>query len=244
MTEPLDDTPPVGTIPVRAAPPPAPARTSPVATIVALVAIVAVAAVGFTTLKRISDLEERITSLAAGRESLTSLTARVGIMEQALGAGGQGAVDQSSAAVGSALGPISGTSWPSGEPVTVDPADGTVRLFLVAAHWCPYCGATLDALIPAWESIDLGRVEMVMISTAQDPTRGAPEEQYLAEADPPWPVVIDPALGPIAAQLGVTSFPTWVATDGAGVVVGRFGGMIDDVARFQGLIDQLQASTG
>jgi thiol-disulfide isomerase/thioredoxin len=128
-------------------------------------------------------------------------------------------------AVGMVLGPVSVTSYPEGVQTVIDPADGRPRVWLVWAHWCPHCQAELPALAGVFDQIAVSTVDLVTISTNQDPARGNPQDEYLATAEFPFPVYIDSG-NAAAGQMGVVSFPSWMITNGDGAVVSRWSGEI------------------
>jgi cytochrome c biogenesis protein CcmG, thiol:disulfide interchange protein DsbE len=128
-------------------------------------------------------------------------------------------------AIGMVLGPLSVTSYPDGTSEIVDPSDGLPRVWLVWAHWCPHCQAELPALAEVYPQIADSSVGLVTISTNQDPSRGNPQDEYLASSDFPFTVFID-SNDAAAAQMGVASFPSWMITDGDGSVVSRWSGEI------------------
>lgn len=148
----------------------------------------------------------------------------------------QGAADS---AIGLTLGPITGTDGYTGETVTVDPADGNKRVWMVWAHWCPYCQEempTLSALYPTMAETYPG-VELTTISTSIDPSRGNPLDEYLAAQQFEFPVIVDGDMS-LAAQVGVSAFPFWVVTDGDGTVLVRVAGYMDE-DRLAGLLSSV-----
>ncbi len=130
-------------------------------------------------------------------------------------------------AVGLALTEIVGTDAYTAEPVTVDPADGTKRIWLIWAHWCPYCQQELPELTDWYPTglDDLTDAEFVTVTTSIDSSRGNPLDEYLEAGQFPFPVIVD-ADNKIAAQFGVSAFPFWVITDGQGTVLYRTAGLL------------------
>jgi thiol-disulfide isomerase/thioredoxin len=141
---------------------------------------------------------------------------------------------QQDTALGMRLGVVEGPDAYSGDTVSIDPADGTKRVWMVWAHWCPYCQQelpSLSALYPGFREAYPG-VEIATVTSSIDPTRGNPLDEYLADQQFPFTVVVDEDLR-LASQLGVNAFPFWVVTDGDGTVLLRLTGYLED----QRLID-------
>ena len=179
----------------------------------------------------VADLES---SLAAGAASSTAPATPAGFLPQYV----QGQPD---AALGLVLGPIEGPDAYTEQVVAIDPADGTKRIWMTWAHWCPYCQEELPSLVAVHGDLesDYPDIELVTVSTSIDPARGNPLEPYLEEQQFPFPVLIDADLG-LAGQMGASAFPFWVVTDGDGTVLFRSAGYLDD-ASVLGLIDSLDA---
>ncbi|HHC08742.1 MAG TPA: TlpA family protein disulfide reductase [Actinobacteria bacterium] len=135
-------------------------------------------------------------------------------------------------AVGARLGPIAGPEYYTDAELRIDPADGVRRVWLVWAHWCPFCQKELPELDGWYPTADLEGMELVSITTSIDPSRGNPLEPYLDDLALPFPVVVDEDLS-LARRLGVTAFPFWVVTDGDGTVLFRTAGYLpaDQVER-------------
>jgi thiol-disulfide isomerase/thioredoxin len=136
---------------------------------------------------------------------------------------------------------ISGPEYYGGADVTVDPSDGTSRVWMVWAHWCPYCQAELP-LLEEWYPDNAARfpdVEFVTVTTAIDETRGNPLEPYLDSEQFPFPVIVDNT-GEIAGKFGTTAFPFWVVTDGTGTVLLRVAGAMD-ITNVDQIFSQLES---
>lgn len=142
-------------------------------------------------------------------------------------------------AVGMTLGEVVGPDAYSGDVVTIDPADGTKRVWMVWAHWCPYCQEELPTL--AGLHADLRStypdVEITTVTSSIDPERGNPLQPYLEAEQFPFAVIVDGDLT-LATQLGANAFPFWVITDGDGTVLLRTTGYLDD-QRVLGLVASL-----
>ncbi len=141
---------------------------------------------------------------------------------------------QQDTALGMRLGVVEGPDAYTGDAVSIDPADGTKRVWMVWAHWCPYCQQelpSLSALYPGFRETYPG-IEIATVTSSIDPTRGNPLDEYLADQQFPFTVLVDDDLR-LASQLGVNAFPFWVVTDGDGTVLLRMTGYLED----QRLID-------
>jgi len=136
----------------------------------------------------------------------------------------QGTTD---AALGMTLGTVEAPDAYSDATLVVDPADGTKRLWMVWAHWCPYCQEELPSLsaMHADLTATYPDVEVVTVTTSIDPSRGNPLPDYLEAQQFPFPVLVDETYD-VAGQLGVSAFPFWVVTDGDGTVLYRVAGYL------------------
>lgn len=130
-------------------------------------------------------------------------------------------------AVGLKLNAVEGPDAYTDAMLTIDPADGTKRVWMVWAHWCPYCQQELPELNAWWPeaSSSYPHTELVTVTTSMDPTRENPLEPYLETSQFVFPVVVDGDTT-IAAQLGVNAFPFWMVTNGDGTVLFRTAGAL------------------
>ena len=151
---------------------------------------------------------------------------------------------QPDAALGVVLGDVTGVEYYADTEMTVDPADGTARAWLVWAHWCPHCQRELPPLSDWYtENADLyPNVELVSITSSIDPARGNPLEPYLDELQLPFPAIVDPDLA-LAEQFGLSAFPFWVFTAGDGTTLLRVAGFleIDQIAEIFAQLESLPA---
>jgi hypothetical protein len=149
-------------------------------------------------------------------------------------------------AAGMTLGEVSGTEYYSASTVSYPSSSDKARVWMVWAHWCPYCQQELPELSSFWEQSQSSfpNVELVSISTSRDDTRGNPLEPYLDELQLPFPVLVDDDLT-LAGQLGTTAFPYWVVTDTEGTVLLRLSGAIplEQVADIFTQLESLTAAT-
>ncbi len=132
-------------------------------------------------------------------------------------------------ALGLVVPPVSADEAYTGETVTIDPADGTKRIWLIWAHWCPYCQEELP-LMADWYPPNADRFpgsELVTITTAIDPARDNPLDPYLEAEQFPFPVLRDDD-DQLSARFGVSAFPFWVVTNGDGTVLFRTAGLLGE----------------
>jgi thiol-disulfide isomerase/thioredoxin len=150
---------------------------------------------------------------------------------------------QPDAALGVALGDVTGHEYYTDDEVTFDPGDGVARAWLIWAHWCPHCQREMPA-VSEWyrENADAyPNVELVSVTSSIDPNRGNPLEPYLDELQTPFPVLVDDDLS-LAEQFGLNAFPFWVFTSGDGTTVLRVAGYleVDQVADIFAQLDAIQ----
>jgi thiol-disulfide isomerase/thioredoxin len=151
--------------------------------------------------------------------------------------------NQPDQALGMTLGAIEGIDGYSEELVSVEPADGTRRIWMVWAHWCPFCQQEMPLLSDWYPTIENEyETELVTVSTNIDPSRGNPLAAYLEDEQFPFPVVVDPD-SQLAVQMGVSAFPFWVITDGDGEVLLRTTGLLQ-VEQVANLFDQVETFAG
>ncbi|UDY35432.1 TlpA family protein disulfide reductase [Dermatobacter hominis] len=142
-------------------------------------------------------------------------------------------------AIGAAAPKIEGETF-DGSKVTIDPADGTPKVIVFVAHWCPHCQKEVP-LIQEW--IDEGNlpegVEIVFVSTAVSEDRpNYPPSAWIADEGITSQVVLDDDQSAAASDYGLTSFPYFVMTNGQGQVVARGSGEVP-MAQFGAAVDAL-----
>jgi thiol-disulfide isomerase/thioredoxin len=195
-------------------------------------------------------------------DRVVDLTEQVDGLSMAQATGGSGQSDAISVAPGSlppftdpqsdlavrdgyVLGSLSGLEYYSDAETTIDPSDGTARVWMIWAHWCPYCQQELPAVANWWpENRDrFPNSDLVSVTTSMDETRGNPLVPYLDSEQFPFPVLMDPDLR-LGQQFGTSAFPFWVVTDGDGKVVFRVAGAIgvDAIESIFSQVDQLASS--
>lgn len=122
----------------------------------------------------------------------------------------------------------------SGDPVTIDPAEGPVVIAFLA-HWCPHCQAEVPRIVDlAGGSDEIEGVPFAAVLTATDPALdNFPPGAWLAREDWPAPAMVDtePEDGsiPVAfSAYGVAGYPFLVAIDADGNVAARSSGELGD----------------
>lgn len=113
-----------------------------------------------------------------------------------------------------------------GMRMNLAPGDGTARVYVVVAHWCPHCQDEVPRLVEwARDNPAVDGVEIVAISTAVSESQdNFPPAAWLAREKWPYDVMIDDEVGTAAEALGVEGFPFIVFADQSGKVVRRFSG--------------------
>lgn len=145
-------------------------------------------------------------------------------------------------AVGMTAASISGTDL-DGNPLVIEP-DGTPKVVLYLAHWCPHCQAEVPE-VQAW--LDAGAapegVDFYAISTLANRLQGNwPPQEWLADEGWTVPTMLDDRSGSASVAYGLVGTPHWVVLDGDNEVLFRIGGQIgtQGVAT---LFEQAAAST-
>ncbi len=130
-----------------------------------------------------------------------------------------------------------------GEPVDIT-WDGTPRLLLFLAHWCPACQAEVPWI---QDAVDAGEVpdeiELVSITTWTDDSRAEFPPQAWLESEG-WTVtnLADDEDFSAADAYGMTATPYWVLVDGDGTVIARIPGGIGE-EQFPALLEEFVADT-
>lgn len=144
------------------------------------------------------------------------------------------------------LATVSGQEYYSGENLSLAATDGKARVWLVWAHWCPYCQVELPEL-QSWYPENAARfpnVELITVSSAIDNTRDNPLLPYLDAEEFPFPVIVDET-GAASQLFGTTAFPFWVVTDADGKVLLRVAGAlgIESVEQIFGQLETMANET-
>ncbi len=156
--------------------------------------------------------------------------------------GGLAADPSTDPAVGQTPPTLQGQSF-DGSEVTIDPADGTAKVVVFAAHWCPHCQKEIP-LIQGF--IDDGNVpdgvEVYLVSTsAQANQDNYPPSAWLDQVGWSEQVLLDNADQTAAQAYGLTGFPYMVFVDGDGKVVQRASGEIP-LEQFGGFVDEVSVA--
>jgi len=142
------------------------------------------------------------------------------------------------------LSTIIGQEYYRDSEVAWSPEDGKARVWMIWAHWCPYCQAELPEL-SVWYPENAARypnVELVTVTSAIDDTRDNPLLPYLDSQQFPFPVLVDET-GRLSEMFGTTAFPFWVITDAEGTVVLRVAGALGTASVDQ-IFAQLETMAG
>ena len=142
-------------------------------------------------------------------------------------------------AVGKTIPTVSGTTLDD-KPITIK-ADGKAKIIMFVAHWCPHCQREVPLIATHLETSPMpADVELVMVSTAVDKTRGNwPPSKWLESAGWKLPVMADSAESTAGHAYGLQSFPYFVVVDKDGKVVFRTSGEIT-VEQFDQLVKAAQ----
>ena len=129
-------------------------------------------------------------------------------------------------AVGLPAPTVTGADW-EGNPVSIE-ADGTSKIVLFLAHWCPHCQAEVPR-VQDW--VDAGNlpddVELVSVATSTDRSRpNWPPQDWLVEEGWTTPVIMDDQIGTVAGNFGMAGTPFYVVLDGENNNLGRVSGEI------------------
>jgi thiol-disulfide isomerase/thioredoxin len=136
------------------------------------------------------------------------------------------AAGQQDVAVGLTAPTVEGADW-NGNPVSIEP-DGTAKIVLFLAHWCPHCQAEVP-VVQDW--VDAGNlpddVQLISVATSTDRLRpNWPPQDWLEEEGWTAPVVMDDQVGTVAGNYGMAGTPFYVVLDGDNTNLGRVSGEI------------------
>ncbi len=132
------------------------------------------------------------------------------------------------AAIGVVAPDVIGTSF-DGTPVTIT-ADGTPRVIMFVAHWCPHCQDEIPAVKAL---IDEGAVpeglEIVVVSTAvREGDPNFPPQDWLEGEEWPGPIMRDSPEFDALFAFGAGGFPFTVYLDSDHRVVARSAGQLPE----------------
>jgi cytochrome c biogenesis protein CcmG, thiol:disulfide interchange protein DsbE len=202
--------------------PPVRTRRVPVVWLVAAGVVVLAAVIGIVAA---SGGDDESTTTVVGGETIPIAGDQTGDVEVSgdplVRFPGAGQVDP---AVGEPLPSLAGQTF-DGSAVEIGAEDGAgVIVFL--AHWCPHCQREVPVLLahlaenPMPEGVDLWTV-----ATATSPDRpNYPPQEWLAREGWTAPVLLDDGQSTVAAAIGLSAFPFFVAFDDEGRVVARTTG--------------------
>ncbi|MED5229696.1 MAG: TlpA disulfide reductase family protein [Actinomycetota bacterium] len=116
------------------------------------------------------------------------------------------------------------------EPITIDPADGTVRLIGFFAHWCPHCQREVPRVSKWLEENGVPtEIEILAVSTAvREGTPNYPPSEWFNKERWPTDIFVDNQDNELAAAYGVAGFPYWVLIDATGRVIHRSSGELTE----------------
>jgi cytochrome c biogenesis protein CcmG/thiol:disulfide interchange protein DsbE len=144
------------------------------------------------------------------------------------------AAEEADVAVGQPIPSLDGVSF-DGAPVSVS-SDGTPKLLIFLAHWCPHCQNEVP-VVQDWIDANGMPAGVDFISVATATNRGQanyPPSAWLEREGWTVPVLVDDVAGSAGEAFGVSSYPFWVFVDGEGNVAGRAAGELG--------IEQLEAA--
>jgi cytochrome c biogenesis protein CcmG, thiol:disulfide interchange protein DsbE len=130
-------------------------------------------------------------------------------------------------AIGAVAPSVTGQSF-DGSPVSVTPSEGPMVVMFVA-HWCPHCQREVPQ-VAGWVKAGLADgVALRAVATGTDAKLpNYPPSAWLDREGWTIPTVADDAATSAATAYGLTSFPYFVALDGAGKVTARASGELTE----------------
>ncbi len=116
------------------------------------------------------------------------------------------------------------------ELVTIDPADGTVRLIGFFAHWCPHCQREVPRVSKWLEENGVpAEIEILAVSTAvREGTPNYPPSEWFIKERWPTDIYVDNEDNDLATAYGLAGFPYWVLVDATGTIVHRSSGELTE----------------
>jgi thiol-disulfide isomerase/thioredoxin len=146
-------------------------------------------------------------------------------------------------AIGLTAPTVTGADW-NGNPVSIEP-DGTAKIVIFLAHWCPHCQAEVP-VVQDW--IDAGNLpaDVQLISVATSTNRlqpNWPPQDWLEEEGWTPPVIMDDEIGSVAVNYGMSGTPFYVVLDGDNTNLGRISGEIG-IQGLEALVGIAQSGAG
>ena len=126
----------------------------------------------------------------------------------------------------------------SGQPIMIDPADGTVRLIGFFAHWCPHCQREVPR-VAKWlaENGMPEEIEIIAISTAvREGAPNYPPSEWFIDENWPTQILVDSEESELATAYGLGGFPYWILVDATGTVIHQSSGELTE-EQFGYLVD-------
>jgi cytochrome c biogenesis protein CcmG/thiol:disulfide interchange protein DsbE len=132
-----------------------------------------------------------------------------------------------------------------GSELVIDPEDGTPKMVMFVAHWCPHCQKEVPLV---QDFIEQGRVpdgvEIYSVATATDRSQNNyPPSSWLSGVGWQPKVLLDNESQDAFASWGGTGYPYFVAVGADGKVVQRGSGEIG-MDEFGALLEQAAATGG
>ena len=146
-------------------------------------------------------------------------------------------------AIGLTAPTVTGADW-NGNPVSIEP-DGTAKIVVFLAHWCPHCRNEVP-VIQDW--IEAGNlpdgVQLISVVTSTDPNAvNWPPQTWLEEEGWTSPAIMDDEVGTVAVNYGMSGTPFYVVLDGDNVNLGRISGEVG-TAGLDAMVGMAQAGLG
>ena len=144
-------------------------------------------------------------------------------------------------AVGATIPTVTGTSF-DGDEITIAP-DGTAKVVLFVAHWCPHCQREVPMLKAHLDDVPMpDDVQLITVSTSVEPSAdNYPPQEWLDGIGWQAPTIADDEAGTIAKAFGLSAFPYFVAVDADGKVVARATGELS-AEQFDAVVAQAQGA--
>jgi cytochrome c biogenesis protein CcmG/thiol:disulfide interchange protein DsbE len=131
---------------------------------------------------------------------------------------------------------LSGQSLFDGSNLSITPGDGTPKLVVFVAHWCPHCQAEVPRLVEWMNSAQKpADLQLVAVSTANSSSdENSPASAWLHREHWTAPVLADNDDDAAASAYGLSAYPYLVVLDGSGAVKARTTGELstDEITTF------------
>ncbi|MCU1355703.1 MAG: Redoxin [Acidimicrobiales bacterium] len=131
-----------------------------------------------------------------------------------------------------------------GKSMTIGPADGTAKVVMFVAHWCPHCQREVPLIAAHLKKVPLpSDVELLTVSTGVQPTAdNYPPKAWLEREHWPARTLADTSDNADARAYGLTSYPYFVVADSKGRVIYRTSGEIT-TDQFDALVNAARTGT-